>query len=80
METKFIEERKLAEKQHNDTRARLANDLEQMKKKFNEVELEQKLKDGERNQELTSLKEQLMEAVDQKERAMTQLKSFESGT
>lgn len=48
METKFIEERKLAEKQHNETRARLANDLEQMKKKFNELELEQKLKDGER--------------------------------
>lgn len=49
MESKFIEERKLAEKQHNDTRARLASDLEQMKKKYNELELEQKLKDSEKD-------------------------------
>lgn len=48
MENKFIEERKLAEKQHNENRSRLANDLESMKKKFNELELEYKLKDGER--------------------------------
>lgn len=47
----------------------MANDLEAMKKKFNELELEQKLKDGEREQENQSLKEQLIEAVDLKERA-----------
>ena len=57
----------------------MANDLEAMKKKFNEIELEQKLKDGEREQENQSLKEQLIEAVDQKERALSQLKAQESG-
>ena len=69
MENKFIDERKMLEKQHNETRARLANDLEQMKKKFNELELEYKLKDGEREQENSSLREQLTEATDLKERA-----------
>lgn len=64
MENKFIEERKQSEKQHNETRARLANDLEKMKKQFNEIELEHKLKDGEREQENQSLKEQLLEVTD----------------
>lgn len=80
MEGKFIEERKLAEKQHNETRARIASDLEQMKKKYNEMELEQKLKDGESESQIQNLQEQLMETTDQKERAMTQLKALESGT
>ena len=51
-----------------------------MKKKFNEMELEHKLEDGEREQENQSLKEQLLEAVDLKERALSQLKNLESGT
>lgn len=57
MENKFVEERKAVEKQHNDARGRLASDLEAMKKRFNELELEYKLKDGEREQEQQSLKE-----------------------
>lgn len=80
MENKFIEERKQAEKQHNDTRGRLASDLEKMKKKFNELELEHKLKDGDKEQENTSLREQLNEAVDLKERYLMQLKEMESGS
>jgi hypothetical protein len=51
-----------------------------MKKKVNEIELEHKLKDGEREQENQSLKEQLLEAVDLQERAVGQLKSLETGT
>ena len=35
-----------------------------MKKQFNEIELEHKLKDGEREQENQSLKEQLLEVTD----------------
>ena len=42
-----------------------------MKKKLNESELEHKLKDGEREQENQSLREQLNEAVDLKERAVS---------
>ena len=80
MENKFIEERKQAEKQHNDTRGRLASDLEKMKKKFNELELDHKLKDGDKEQENTSLREQLNEAVDLKERYLMQLKEMESGS
>ena len=80
MENKFIEERKQAEKQHNDTRGRLASDLEKMKKKFNEIELDHKLKDGDKEQENTSLREQLNEAVDLKERYLMQLKEMESGS
>ena len=51
-----------------------------MKKKVNEIELEHKLKDGEREQENQSLKEQLLEAVDLQERAVGQLKNLETGT
>lgn len=51
-----------------------------MKKKVNEIELEHKLKDGEREQENQSLKEQLLEAVDLQERAAGQLKNLETGT
>ena len=43
-----MDERKNLEKQFNETRQRLSNDLEAMKKKLNESELEHKLKDGER--------------------------------
>ena len=39
MEQQFIEERKKLELQHNETRNRLLNDLEILKKKYNEVEL-----------------------------------------
>ncbi len=39
MEQQFIEERKKLEWQHNETRNRLLNDLEILKKKYNEVEL-----------------------------------------
>jgi hypothetical protein len=51
-----------------------------MKKKFNELELEQKLKDGEREQEMQSCREQLIEANDLKERYMSQVKALESGS
>lgn len=70
----------MLEKQHNETRARLANDLEQMKKKFNELELEHKLKDGDKQQENQSLREQLNEANDLKERAQQLLKEMEAGS
>ena len=51
-----------------------------MKKKFNELELDHKLKDGDKEQENTSLREQLNEAVDLKERYLMQLKEMESGS
>jgi len=51
-----------------------------MKKKVNEIELEHKLKDGEREQENQSLKEQLLEAVDLQERAVGKLTSHETST
>ena len=47
MEQKFLDERKHLDEQHAEARNRLAMDLENLKKKYNELELDLKLKDGE---------------------------------
>jgi len=57
MEQKFVEERKLLDEQHNEARNRLAHDLENLKKKYNEIELDQKLKEGELEKDISHLKE-----------------------
>ena len=62
MEQKFLEERKHLDEQHAESRQRLAVDLENLKKKHNELELDLKLKEGEFEKEIQQLKEQLSEA------------------
>ena len=52
MEQKFLEERKHLDEQHAESRQRLAIDLENLKKKHNELELDLKLKEGEFEKEI----------------------------
>lgn len=52
MEQKFLEERKHLDDQHAEARQRLAIDLENLKKKHNELELDLKLKEGEFEKEI----------------------------
>ena len=78
LEQGWVNERKALEKQHTDSRARLANDLEQLKKKYNELELELKLKDGEHEKETTALKELLHEATEVKDYAQKQLRHLDA--
>jgi hypothetical protein len=62
MEQKFMNERKKQEEQYNEYRKRLTDDVEQLKKKNNELELQQKIMSGDFEKEVSTLKEQLIEA------------------
>lgn len=78
MEQKFLEERKLLDDQHAQSRQRLAVDLENLKKKHNELELDLKLKEGEFEKEIQQLKEQLSEAEQTRDLVNKQLKTLDS--
>ena len=62
MEQKFMNERKKQEEQYNEYRKRLTDEVEQLKKKNNELELQQKIMSGDFEKEVSTLKEQLIEA------------------
>lgn len=62
MEQKFIEERKALDDQAAEARSRLVNDLEQLKMKYNDLELQAKLSAGDSEKTIAHLKEALAEA------------------
>ena len=62
MEQKFMNERKVQEDKYAEYRKRLTTDLEKLKTKNNELELAQKLIQGELDKETSTLREQLLEA------------------
>ena len=70
-----MNERKQQEEQYNEYRKRLTNDLEKLKTKNNELELAQKIMQGEIDKETSSLKEQLLEAEQARDHALKQLKN-----
>ena len=78
MEQKFLNERKQMDEQYNEYRKRLTNELEQIKKKNNELELTQKVHDSEYDKNMSMLKDQLSEAEMQRDSALKQLKSMEA--
>jgi hypothetical protein len=57
MEQKFINERKVQEDQYTEYRKRLTTDLEKLKTKNNELELAQKIIQGELDKETSTLGE-----------------------
>lgn len=62
MEQKFLHERRKQEEQYNEYRKTLSDQVEKLKKRNNELELEQKLNVGEFEKEMSLLKERLSEA------------------
>mmetsp|Transcript_9207 Transcript_9207/g.13957 ORF Transcript_9207/g.13957 Transcript_9207/m.13957 type:complete len:280 (+) Transcript_9207:2384-3223(+) len=78
MEHKFLSERKLQEEQYNEYRKRLTNELEQLKKKNNELELSQKVQEGEYEKNTNIIKEQLIETEQARDHALKQLRQLES--
>jgi murein L,D-transpeptidase YcbB/YkuD len=64
-----MNQRKEQEEQYNEYRKRLSNDIENLKKKNNELELGAKLKDGEYEKNVSLLEERLAEAEEVKETA-----------
>ena len=78
MEQKFMNEGKQQEAQYTEYRKRLTNDLEKLKTKNNELELSQKILQGELEKETSTLKEQLLEAEQARDHAIKQLKNIDS--
>lgn len=78
MEQKFLEERKALEDQHNDSRARLMNDFQQLKMKHNELELKSKLNDDEYAKTIAQLREALAEAEQLRDQYGAKLKSSDT--
>jgi hypothetical protein len=64
-----MNQRKEQEEQYNEYRKRLSNDIENLKKKNNELELGAKLKDGEYEKNVSLLEERLAEAEEVKDTA-----------
>jgi len=69
LEQKYMNQRKEQEEQYNEYRKRLSNDIENLKKKNNELELATKLKDGEYEKNMSLLEERLAEAEEVKDTA-----------
>ena len=69
LEQKYMNQRKEQEEQYNEYRKRLSNDIENLKKKNNELELATKLKDGEYEKNVSLLEERLAEAEEVKDTA-----------
>jgi hypothetical protein len=78
MEQKFMNERKVQEDQYSEYRKRLTTDLEKLKTKNNELELAQKIIQGELDKETSNLKESLLEAEQARDHALVKLKNFDS--
>ena len=64
-----MNQRKEQEEQEKEYRKRLSNDIENLKKKNNELELGAKLKDGEYEKNVSLLEERLAEAEEVKDTA-----------
>lgn len=56
----------------------MKNELEALKKKYNELELQKKLAEGEFEKDTAQMKEQLAECIEQRDSALQQLKSLEA--
>ena len=62
MEQKFMNESKIQEGKYQENRKKLTNELEKLKTRNNELELELKITQGELEKNTSTLKEQLIEA------------------
>jgi len=76
MEQKFLQERKKQEETYNEYRKTLTDQVENLKKKNNELELQVKVAEGEFQKDVQQLKEQLNEAEEAKNAAEEKLKSL----
>ena len=78
MESKFMAQKKQQEETYNEYRKKLADQIEQLKKKNNEIELAKKLLESEYAKESQLQKVELDEAKDTRDDAMAQLKKLKS--
>lgn len=77
MEQKFMNEKKKQEEVYNEYRKKLTDQVEQLKKKNNEIELAQKLMDSDFTKQKQQLQEQLEDAQNVRDDAVSKLKRLQ---
>ena len=73
-----MNESKIQDGKYQENRKKLTNELEKLKTRNNELELAQKITQGELEKETSTLKEQLIEAEQARDHALKQLKNIDS--